>query len=813
MADEYDAPGNADNGPGGKRRRRRRRRRGGRGDDGGPPVQVQQHRDGPQQHRDGQQQHHRGEREREPQQRRARTPEFGDDLLVAEGDDNGRRGRRPQAELQGPQVQIPASGRNPYRKRSTRARRQAPSSAAARRRKLSRGQLDDIGSWLSRMQESLVGAIYRGLGGHPGRIGGGDRMIQLTVRALAQGNRIGGVVKQLQERERKAMAALLQAGGVAHADDLHRELSLSFGGHEREWSRAMLSLANRGLVFASQEQDNQFFYLVPEPLIDGLLEELGDELTLPTFSHPDVKVLESRPFCPPLEFSITTFATYIDQRNPRLTQRHEVYRVDQEVMDAFFAQIWEPDSDLFAFHLDFLMMHGVIELRGEYLAMNRDVMEEWLQLEAEDQRDLLFRALEKRFQHGEWILWAVHAATQVKADGKGAPGGSGGALAAFGANTNLQGGSWVAERPLVGLYRRWRRGEDWRERFTRGNWAPTRTSERESWSFAPLVRCGLLEMGQWGQEKFYRLTPRGRQLLEPAEDDGFRQFYLTPSFEIMAPAGLAPILLFRIGELADLIGCDRANTYKITESSIERAIERGWRRDDVLQFLRDNSQIGLPDNVESTLKGWIGHRGDVEFHDLMLMTVHRSQIRRLESHKRIKPYLLHRFAPGMYGVDRRRKEELAAILGDTGFAPSKEVRNYPGDPTQATARAHLQKLVAEAREQAIDPAGKAAQTIAPELLCAVPGTRTAASAPEPDLPPLVNATEARQVLDKAMSKDHDVEMVYIAKTGERLALTVQPERLAFRDAVPVLVGLDRESGENRTFLLDKIERIRVLADT
>ncbi len=798
MADEYDAPGNADNGPGGKRRRRRRRRRGGRGgDEGGPPVHVQQQQ---QPHRE------REHRDREPQQRRARTPDFGDDLLVAEGDDTGRRGRRPSVEIQGPQVQMPSSGRNPYRKRSTRARRQAPSSAAARRRKLSRGQLDDIGSWLSRMQESLVGAIYRGLGGQPGRIGGGDRMIQLTVRALAQGNRIGGVVKQLQERERKAMAALLQAGGVAHADDLHRELSLSFGGHEREWSRAMLSLANRGLVFASQEQDNQFFYLVPEPLIDGLLEELGDELTLPTFSHPDVKVLESRPFCPPLEFSITTFATYIDQRNPRTEGRHRLIPRPLALgalgvsSVAFVVAAWWINP--------LCGWLSPVALRGEYLAMNRDVMEEWLQLEAEDQRDLLFRALEKRFQHGEWILWAVHAATQIKADGKGPTG----ALAAFGAQTNAQGGSWVAERPLVGLYRRWRRGEDWRERFTRGNWAPTRTSERESWSFAPLVRCGLLEMGQWGQEKFYRLTPRGRQLLEPAEDDGFRQFYLTPSFEIMAPAGLAPILLFRIGELADLIGCDRANTYKITESSIERAIERGWRRDDVLQFLRDNSQIGLPDNVESTLKGWIGHRGDVEFHDLMLMTVHRSQIRRLESHKRIKPYLLHRFAPGMYGVDRRRKEELAAILADTGFAPSKEVRNYPGDPTQATARAHLQKLVAEAREQAIDPAGKAAQTIAPELLCAVPGTRTAASAPEPDLPPLVNATEARQVLDKAMSKDHDVEMVYIAKTGERLALTVQPERLAFRDAVPVLVGLDRESGENRTFLLDKIERIRVLAE-
>jgi len=772
MSDEQD-PSNAEAG-GGKRRRRRRRRRRGPGEEGGGPPPG-------------------------AQARRGRDDTFPDDVLLSDDDGPPRRGagggggggRRQAVEIGGPQLSLAASGRNPYRKRPTRARRAAPSHAVLRRRKWTRGQVDELTGWLSRLPDALLGALYRGLGGQPGRIGPGERLVQLTVRALAQGSRLGGLVRQLNDRERKALAALLQAGGIAHADDFHRELSASYGGQEREWSRTLTGVANRGVLFASAEQDGQFFYVVPEPLVEGMLEALTDELTLPTFAHPDVRVLENRAFCPPLEFSITSFAAYIDQRHPRLTQRHEIYRVDQEVMDGFFAQLWESDSDLFAFHLDFLMMHGVIELRGEYLSLNRDVMEEWLQLEAEDQRDLLFRALEKRFPQAEWVLWAVQAATDAKGDSREGP-------------------AWVAERPLVSLYRRWRRGEDWRERFSRGNWSATRTSERESWTFAPLVRCGLLEMGQWGQEKFYRLTPRGRQLLEPAEDDGFRQFYLTPSFEIMAPAGLAPILLFRIGELAELVGCDRANTYKITEHSVESAIQRGWRRDDVLQFLRDNSQIGLPDNVEATLKGWIGHRGDVEFHDLLLVTVHRSQIRRFESHKRVKPYILHRFAAGMYGVDRRRHAELSALLAEAGFSPSREVRNYPGDPGQASARAHLQKLVTDAREQAIDPAGRGSAIVPPEVLQPVPGTRTAAAAPEPDLPPLVNAVEARQVLERAMSKDGWVEMLYIAKSGERLALVVQPERLAFRDATPVLVGLDKESNENRSFLLDKIERIRLV---
>ena len=800
MSDELDiestAEGNGNEGGGRRRRRRRRRRRGGghsgEGSDGGNfPEDVLLVQD-------------RGH------QNHGENGDFGQN--------NARRSRR-QVEVAGPSVSLPASGRNPYRKRSTRPRRSQPASPAGRRRRLSRTEADALGTWLERMPEALVSLLYRGLGGQPDRVASAERMIQLTVKALAQGNRLGALLKTLGERERKALAALLQSSGVAHADEFYRELQLSYGGHEREWQRVMANLASRGVVFASPEIDGHFFYLVPEPLTDGLLEELGEELALPVFSHPDVRVIDSKSFCPPLHFSVTTLATYMDQFGPRLTQRHEVYRHDQETMDQFFAQLWEPESELFSFHLQFLMMHGMVELRGEYLALNRDVMEEWLQLEAEDQRDLLFSALDKRFSLAEWILWSIHNATAPSFKGleQGDPG-----------------GDWVAERPLVALYRRWKRGEDWRDRFVRGQYSNVRGNERESYSFSPLVRAGILEMGQWGQEKFYRLSPRGRQMLEPSADDGFQQFFLTPSFEIMAPAGLAPILLFRVGELAELVGCDRANTYKITESSIERALQRGWRRDDVLQFLRDNSQFGLPDNVEATLKSWIGHRGDVEFHDVTLLTVHRSQIRRIEGHKKIKPYILHRFAPGMYAVDKHRLPEVIAALQDSGFSPAKDVRRYPGDPEQVEARNLLHRQVAEAREAAVEPTQRGADLIKPEALCAVPnakgGQKDEPEAPakesaakegprkgrarkpeQPEQPPLVSLDEARKLIDLALSEDRDLEMVYVAKTGQRLTMLVQPHRIALKAESTVLVGLDRTENERRTFLLDKIERLRVIS--
>lgn len=692
----------------------------------------------------------------------------------------GREAQQPQS----PGVAIPASDKNNRRRRSRR-RRGAPVAGLTRRRRISRAEAQELTAYLSRMPPQLLSALYKGLGGQPSRVNDTDRMVQLTVRAIAQGKRLGNLLKSAHPRERTALATLIQCGGLAHSDELLRELSISLGGQEREWRKVLLQLANKGLVTASEERDGQFFYLVPDPLVEHLVEHLSEELKVPTFSHEDIQIRESQPFSPPLDFSITTLCAYLDQRPPRLTQQQEIFKVHKEEMDTFFAQLWPPDSELFHFHIDFLMLHGLVELRGDRLAVNPAVVEEWLALDPQDQRDLIFRALDKRFPYAEWILWAVHSG----------------------------GGEWVPERPLSALYRRWMRGADWRVRFHKGEYAATRSMERESFSFSPLVHTGMVELGEWGQEKFYRLSPRARMLLEPPDDDGFTEFYLTPSFEIMAPAGLAPLLLFRVGEIAELTGADRANTYKITEISIERALEKGWRRDDVLDFLRENSQTGLPENVEQTLKSWMGHHGDIEFHDCVVLTVHKSRIRKLESTRELKPFLLHRFVPGMYAVDRNRMSTLIPLLEELGFQPAKEAHHYPGDPQQSSARERLREMVAEAREASDDPMARAhAADTQPEELRPVPGSQVRSSRrKKKDLPPRVSPREARQVAGEAISKNSNLEILYLTRDGKRVDCKVTPERLAISPAGDaVMVARDLEKDSRLTYKLTQIERMRIL---
>jgi hypothetical protein len=724
-------------------------------------------------------------RRRKRRRKRKRSPE---EQAAAGSEEQPRRGRRTRrgAQAADPNATpaIPKSGKNRRRRRS-RKRRGAPVSGIARRRALSRSQVDDLEEYFNRLNDDLLYLIYKGMGGQPGRIEKKERVVQLTVRAISQGNRVSSMIRGFHEKERNALSILIQCGGLAHNGGFLRELSLSLGGQEREWVKVMNTLASKGLVFSSAIKGDNFFYMVPEPLVEFLLPHLTAEMAVPVFKHEDITVREQRPFSPPLDFSITTLCTYIDQKPPRLTQQHEIYKAHKEEMDSFFNQLWEAGSDLFHFHIDFLMQHGLVELRGDSISVSREVVDEWLNLDRQDQRELIFRALDKGFPYAEWALWAVHS-------GKG---------------------EWVPEQPMSALYRRWKRGEQWRKMLHEGVYVPQRTNEREGWSFAPLVRCGMLELGEWGQEKFYRLTPRAKSMLEPAEDDGFTAFYLTPSFEIMAPAGLAPQLLFRIGELGELIGCDRANTYRINEINIESALEKGWRQDDLLDFLRENSQIGLPENVEQTLRGWMGYQGDVEFHETVLMSVHNSRIRKLESNPALKPYLLHRFVPGLYAVDPSKMDEIHRILNETGFHPSKETKRYPGSPEQVASRDKLLQMVADARATSEDPLARAqAADTQPEDLFCVPGTgKSTKRRGKKKTAPRVSAQEARLIANHAISSGADLELLYVGRDGTRITSSVKPQRLAVTpDGNEVMVGRDLKMNELRTYRLTNIERMRPL---
>jgi hypothetical protein len=203
----------------------------------------------------------------------------------------------------------------------------------------------------------------------------------------------------------------------------------------------------------------------------------------------------------------------------------------------------------------------------------------------------------------------------------------------------------------------------------------------------------------------------------------------------------------------------------------------------------------------------------VEFHDCVLMTVHRNRIRKMESLREMKPFLLHRFVPGMYAVDRTRLPKLLELLEESGFQPSKEPTMYPGDPEQSGARDRLQEMVTTAREASDDPSARAhAADTRPEDLHPVPGSQVRATRKKKrDLPPRVSPLESRQIIDRAVSLRQHLELLYMARDGKRVTCEVAPERLAINPAGDaVMVARDVARSERRTYKLTSIERLRAV---
>ncbi|MAA79213.1 MAG: hypothetical protein CL916_08125 [Deltaproteobacteria bacterium] len=635
-----------------------------------------------------------------------------------------------------------------------------------------------ISKELQKLPIDIVKNIYSALGGQPSRITTEDRLFQLCAKALKQDSRVTTLVKDLHHRDRQALSILLHCGGMIHNSSILEELIISLGGQSKDWEKTMLLLERKGLIAKTNEQNGHFFYIVPSILLPFLVHSLQDELRLPLFSHEDLKELEKREFEPSFHFSITTLLTYIDQHPLRLTQQALISKSDKDALDSFFTQIWDSQSDIFNLHIEFLMQHGLVVYKDNGLRTNDPVIEEWYTLSPFEQGRLILSKLEKDFPLIEWLFWVLEQA----------------------------GDQWIAEQPLQALYRRWRKGDEWRDAFHTETWSSP-LSIKESTAFAPLIAQGLVDIGFWGSEKFYRLSSRTKALLKNSNKEDFEEFYLTPSFDIAAPAGLSHEKLYQIGHFADLISCDRLNSYKITEYSIEQALKKGWRRDQILSFLKKNSQIGLPENVEDTIRGWIGTQGDMEVFEATILSIHKSQIKKFESTRSYKPFIAHRFTPGLYAIDPSRKEDFIALLAKDGFQTSSSIREPLPTLENIKSRSILQEQLIEANE---------AQKELLEMQSTLEVDKNDFQSIESKKKKRNKKKNpnrgkgTRQICEDAIALKQSLQVTYVTKNEEIIKVTLLPERIATTSTgSQVLVATDQKTEKRLSYNLMQIKNIRL----
>lgn len=177
-----------------------------------------------------------------------------------------------------------------------------------------------------------------------------------------------------------------------------------------------------------------------------------------------------------------------------------------------------------------------------------------------------------------------------------------------------------------------------------------------------------------------RLTGAGEAILagrEPSAivEPGGPRMVVQATFEAIAPRPVPDPVLWNLELMADLIDrTDRTLTYRISRTSVHRALKAGLQGDGMLLFLQEQSATGIPQNVAFDLKAWTEAYGQVYLQEVMLLRCANSLLaQQVKNSRRTKEYVIAELTPTDLIVDGSRSGELLEALEADGLMPRPEV--------------------------------------------------------------------------------------------------------------------------------------------
>jgi hypothetical protein len=136
--------------------------------------------------------------------------------------------------------------------------------------------------------------------------------------------------------------------------------------------------------------------------------------------------------------------------------------------------------------------------------------------------------------------------------------------------------------------------------------------------------AGALDLGRRGDRTFVAASPLAPLVLgkQPLPDPAGPLLLVNPDFEvILFPDEGHVALLHRLAAFCERGKREVTLHLRITQESIERALLRGLRADDVLATLRAHSRAPVPQNVEYSVRDWAARVHPAEIRTLHVLEV------------------------------------------------------------------------------------------------------------------------------------------------------------------------------------------------
>jgi hypothetical protein len=317
------------------------------------------------------------------------------------------------------------------------------------------------------------------------------------------------------------------------------------------------------------------------------------------------------------------------------------------------------------------------------------------------------------------------------------------------------------------------------------------------------------------------LSSGGRGLLTGGEDGaaiGMRgllpepvdHVLAQPDLSLIAPGPLVAELADTLAVVADVESSGGATVFRVSESSVRRALDVGWSASDLHDFFTRASRTPVPQALDFLVDDVARQHGRLRVGAIesYVRSDDHGLLAQVLSDRRTAAAELRRLAPGVL-VSGLAADEVLTVLRDAGYAPAGEnpggavLTRPPGRPRAAGRRISgtegpsaprpltEDEVAATVREIRAGDAAVAARR--GEAVRQVPGVTTASTL---------------ELLSRAVREGTPVWLGYVDAQGSGSQRVVQPVSLVGG----FLQGFDERRGESRTFAVHRITSVALVEE-
>jgi hypothetical protein len=204
----------------------------------------------------------------------------------------------------------------------------------------------------------------------------------------------------------------------------------------------------------------------------------------------------------------------------------------------------------------------------------------------------------------------------------------------------------------------------------------------------PLAWLAIVDTAETGAGAACRLTPDGARFLglaPAAPEPGMAPpIVVTPDFGIEVPPPVNLYTCFQLERFADPRSPSgplpeaQPRRYRLTVSSLGRALSRDVRGEQVVAFLRQSSADRVPPNVTAQIQVWAGRFGKVQVEEVALLKVESERVlKELSVLPETRGLIGRTLSPTSALVRRRDLPRLRKELRALGYLPPGEGTDDP----------------------------------------------------------------------------------------------------------------------------------------